>query len=92
VVSAPGDKTARQNLLVCSENRSCGWCDLLNHPLQRKRHKEDIAMNPFDWWLKIYEMWMDLWFEVNALRNCRNIDKGEIDKIKELLIREGIWK
>ena len=49
-------------------------------------------MNPFEWWLKIYEMWMDLWFEVNALRNCRNSDKGEIDKIKELLIREGIWK
>ena len=49
-------------------------------------------MNPYEWWLKIYEMWMDLWFEVRALRNCRNIDKGEIDKIKELLIREGIWK
>jgi len=49
-------------------------------------------MSPFDCWLKIYEMWMELGYEVNALRNCRNIDKGEIDKIKELLIREGIWK
>ena len=23
-------------------------------------------MNPYEWWLKIYEMWMDLWFEVNS--------------------------
>ena len=49
-------------------------------------------MNPYELWLKIYEIWMELALEVNALRNCRNIDKGEIDKIKELLIREGIWK
>ena len=40
----------------------------------------------------MYEIWMDLAFEVNALKNCRNSDKGEIDKIKQLLIREGIWK
>jgi len=49
-------------------------------------------MNPFEWWLKIYEMWMDLWFEVRALRNCHNQNKNELTKIKELLIREGIWK
>jgi hypothetical protein len=49
-------------------------------------------MSPYDWWLKMYEIWMELVFEVNALRNCRNQDKGEIEKIKELLIREGIWK
>ena len=49
-------------------------------------------MNPFDWWLKIYEMWMDLVFEVNALRNCHNQNKYELIKIKELLIKEGIWK
>ena len=49
-------------------------------------------MNPYEFWLKMYEIWMELVFEVHALRNCRNIDKGEIDKIKELLIREGIWK
>jgi hypothetical protein len=49
-------------------------------------------MNPYDWWLKIYETWMELAFEVNALRNCRNQEKGEIEKIKALLIREGIWK
>ena len=49
-------------------------------------------MNPYDWWFKIYELWMDLCFEVQALRNCHNQNKGEIDKIKELLIREGIGK
>ena len=49
-------------------------------------------MNPYDWWFKIYELWMDLCFEVQALRNCHNQNKGEIDKIKELLIRVGIWK
>jgi hypothetical protein len=49
-------------------------------------------MNPYDWWFKIYELWMDLCFEVNALRNCRNQDRSEISKIKELLIKEGIWK
>lgn len=49
-------------------------------------------MNPYDWWLKIYEMWMDLVFEANALRNCHNQNKDELTKIKELLIREGFWK
>ena len=49
-------------------------------------------MNPYDWWLKLYEIWMDLVFEVNALRNCHNQNKDELTKIKELLIREGLWK
>ncbi|HHT9136487.1 MAG TPA: hypothetical protein ACFYEK_04495 [Candidatus Wunengus sp. YC60] len=49
-------------------------------------------MNPCDWWLKIYEIWMDLVFEVNALRNCYNQNKSELPKIKELLIKEEIWK
>lgn len=49
-------------------------------------------MNPFEWWYQIYRYWMELAFEVNALRNCRNQDKCEIEKIKALLIREGIWK
>ena len=42
--------------------------------------------------MEIWVTWLDLWFEVRALRNCHNQNKGEIDKIKELLIREGIWK
>ncbi len=49
-------------------------------------------MNPFEFWLKWYELWMDLVFEVHALRNCHNQNKNELTKIKELLIREGIWK
>jgi len=49
-------------------------------------------MNPYKLWLKWYELWMDLVFEVHALRNCHNINKDELTKIKELLIREGIWK
>ncbi|MFZ3105388.1 MAG: hypothetical protein WA096_11885 [Smithella sp.] len=47
-------------------------------------------MNPYDWGLKVVEMWMDLVFEVNALRNCHNQNKSELTKIKELLIKEGI--
>ena len=83
-------KTARQNLLVRPENRSCWWCDLLNHPLRRKRHKEDTSMNPFDWWLKIYEMWMDLWFEVRALRECHNQNRSRLELIEKALRKEGI--
>jgi hypothetical protein len=49
-------------------------------------------MNPYEWWLKVVEMWMNLAFEVNALRNCHNQNKSELTKIKELLIREGLWK
>ena len=49
-------------------------------------------MNPYDFWLKWYELWMDFAFEVRALRNCHNQNKNELTKIKELLIREGIWK
>ena len=49
-------------------------------------------MNPYDWWLKMYESWMDLAFEVNALRICHNQNKDELVKIKELLISKGIWK
>ena len=49
-------------------------------------------MNPYKLWLKWYELWMDLVFEVRALRNCHNQNKNELTKIKELLIREGIWK
>ncbi len=49
-------------------------------------------MNPYELWLKWYELWMDLAFEVRALRNCHNQNKNELTKIKELLIREGIWK
>jgi hypothetical protein len=49
-------------------------------------------MNPYELWLKWYELWMDLAFEVSALRNCHNQNKYELTKIKELLIREGICK
>jgi hypothetical protein len=42
-------------------------------------------MNPFDWWLKIYEMWMDLCLEVNALRNCQNQDRDRIERIEKAL-------
>jgi hypothetical protein len=42
-------------------------------------------MNPFDWWLKIYEMWMDLCFEVQALRNCHNQNRDRIERIEKAL-------
>ena len=51
-------------------------------------------MNPYNWWMKTFEIWMDLVFEVNALRNCHNQNKDEdkVGKIKKLLIKEEIWK
>jgi len=49
-------------------------------------------MNPFEWWYQIYRYWMELYFEVVALRNCHNQNRDELTKIKELLIKEGIWK
>ena len=51
----------------------------------------ESGLNMIDWWYQIYRYWMELYFEVGALRNCHNQNKDEIEKIKELLIREGIW-
>ena len=47
-------------------------------------------MNPFEWWLKIYEMWMDLWFEVRALRECHNQNRSRLELIEKALRKEGI--
>ena len=47
-------------------------------------------MNPYDFWLKWYELWMDLAFEVRALRNCHNQNRDRIEKIEKALRDEGI--
>ena len=92
MVQTANYKTKGLDFLVHLEDCS-GWrCNLFGHSLQRRYYQGDCEMTPYDWWLKMYEIWMELVFEVNALKNCRNSDKGEIEKIKALLIREGIWK
>lgn len=47
-------------------------------------------MNPYELWLKWYEMWMDLWFEVNALRNCHNQNRSRIELIEKALRKDGL--
>lgn len=47
-------------------------------------------MNPFEWWLKIYEMWMDLWFEVRASRGCHNQNRSRLELVEKALRKEGI--
>ena len=47
-------------------------------------------MNPFEWWLKIYEMLMDLWFEVRALRECHNQNRSRLELVEKALRKEGI--
>lgn len=47
-------------------------------------------MSPYDWWLKMYEIWMELVFEVHALRNCHNQNKSRIDLIEKALRKDGL--
>jgi len=47
-------------------------------------------MNPFDWWYQIYRYWMELYFEVGALRNCHNQNKSRIDLIEKALRKDGL--
>jgi len=47
-------------------------------------------MNPFEWWYQIYRYWMELYFEVGALRNCHNQNKSRIDLIEKALRKDGL--
>ena len=50
-------------------------------------------MNPFKLWLDLWEMWLDLLFEVRALRECHNQNRGRLELIEKALQKEGIeWK
>ena len=42
-------------------------------------------MSPYDWWLKMYGIWMELVFEVNALRNCHSQNRSRIELIEKAL-------
>ena len=42
-------------------------------------------MNPFEFWYQIYRYWMELYFEVGALRNCHNQNRGRIERIEKAL-------
>ena len=47
-------------------------------------------MNIIEWWYQIYRYWMELYFEVGALRNCHNQNRGRIERIEKALRKEGI--
>jgi hypothetical protein len=42
-------------------------------------------MNPFEIWYQIYKYWMELYFEVGALRNCQNQNRERITLIEKEL-------
>jgi hypothetical protein len=42
-------------------------------------------MNLCDWWYEIYKYWMELYFEVWALRNCHNQNRDRIERIEKAL-------
>lgn len=47
-------------------------------------------MNPFDVWYQVYKYWMDMWFEISALRNCHNQNRSRIEMIEKALRRDGL--
>ena len=47
-------------------------------------------MNAYEWWLKIYEMWMQMFVETRALRNCHNQNRSRLELIEKALRKEGI--
>jgi len=47
-------------------------------------------MNLCDWWYQIYKYWMELYFEVGALRNCHNQNRSRLELIEKALRKEGI--
>ena len=47
-------------------------------------------MNPLEWWYQIYRYWMELYFEVGALRNCHNQNRSRLELIEKALRKEGI--
>jgi len=53
-------------------------------------HKYFFPINPFEYCYQINKWWAETLFEVNSLRNCRNIDVGRINQIEKALRFEGI--
>jgi len=47
-------------------------------------------MDPLEWWYQIYRYWMELYFEVGALRNCHNQNRSRLELIEKALRKEGI--
>jgi len=47
-------------------------------------------MTPYEWWLKIYEMWMQMFVETRALRNCHNQNRSRIELIEKALRKDGL--
>jgi len=47
-------------------------------------------MNPFKLWMDIWVTWLDLWFEIRALRNCHNQNRSRLELIEKALRKEGI--
>ena len=47
-------------------------------------------MNLCDWWYQIYRYWMELYFEVGALRNCHNQNRSRIELIEKALRKDGL--
>ena len=56
---------------------------------------KDYHSNPYEFWIDIYRWWCELIYapvkkdEVQALRNCRNIDSKRIEVIEGILRDEG---
>lgn len=46
--------------------------------------------NPFKFWLNVYDIWIQLFIETRALRNCHNTNKSRLDLIERALRNEGI--
>jgi len=47
-------------------------------------------MNPFKWWMDIWEMWAQLFIETRALRECHNQNRSRLELIEKALRKEGI--
>ena len=46
--------------------------------------------NPVKFWFNVYEIWVELFIETRALRNCHNTNKSRIDLIESALRKDGI--
>lgn len=49
-------------------------------------------MNPFKFWLDIWEIWWQMFVETQALRRCHNQNKSRIELIERALREEGMLK
>ena len=47
--------------------------------------KNGWNMNPFEFWYQLWKWWAETLFEVRALRNCHNQNRGRIERIEKAL-------